>query len=56
MNVNRIAGTNQKCGKIKRSEETIVSYVMAVATLRERYQEDRLPGENARDWLHRMAL
>lgn len=56
MNAIRLVGTNRKRGKINRAEETIISYVMAVYTLRERYQENRLPGENAKDWLHRKSM
>ena len=35
------------------AEEAIASYVLAIKTLRERYLEDRLPGESAKEWLER---
>ena len=33
------------------AEDAIASYVLAIQTLRERYLEDRLPGESAKEWL-----
>ena len=55
MNANRLVKTNLECDKIRRTEGTIVCYVMAIVTLRERYLEDRLPGEGAKEWLNRMS-
>ena len=33
--------------------DAIASYNLAIETLRERYLEDRLPGESAKEWLER---
>ena len=35
------------------AEDAIASYNLAIETLRERYLEDRLPGESAKEWLAR---
>ena len=35
------------------AEDAIASYALAIQTLRERYLEDRLPGESAKEWLAR---
>ena len=35
--------------------DAIASYNLAIETLRERYLEDRLPGESAKEWLERMG-
>ena len=55
MNANRLSETYLECDKMKRSEGTSVSYVMAIITLRERYQESSLPGEGTKGWLNRMS-
>ena len=55
MNAYKLVKTNPECEKAKRAEETIVSYAMAIKTLRERYLEDRLPGESTKEWLKRMG-
>jgi len=36
--------------------DSIASYTVAIETLRERYLEDRLPGERAKEWLDRVSL
>ncbi len=36
-------------------EDAIASWTLAIKMLRERYLEDRLPGENAKEWLERMG-
>ena len=54
MNANRLGETNFECDKTYRVEEVFVSYGMAIITIRERYLEDRLPGESAKEWLNRM--
>ena len=46
---------NPERKKIIWAEDPIVSYAMAIKILRERYLEDRLPGESAKDWLARMG-
>jgi len=33
----------------------ILSYSLAIKTLRKRYLEDRLPGESAKEWLERTS-
>ena len=33
------------------AEDAIASYALAIKTLRERYLENRLPGESAKVWL-----
>ena len=38
------------------AEDVIASYALAIQTLRERYLEDRLPGESAKEWLERRAI
>ena len=35
------------------AEDAVASYALAIQTLRERYLEDRLPGESAKEWLAR---
>ena len=35
------------------AEDAIASYALAIQTLWERYLEDRLPGESAKEWLER---
>ena len=35
------------------AEDAIASYALAIQTLRERYLEERLPGESAKEWLER---
>ena len=35
------------------AEDAIASYALAIKTLRERYLEERLPGESAKEWLER---
>jgi len=35
------------------AEDAIASYALAIQTLRERYLEDQLPGESAKEWLER---
>ena len=37
------------------AEDAIASYNLAIETLRERYIEDRLPGESAKKWLERTS-
>ena len=37
------------------AEDAIASYALAIKTLRERYLENRLPGENAKEWLERTS-
>ena len=37
------------------TEDAIASYNLAVEKLRERYLEDRLLGESAKEWLERMG-
>ena len=37
------------------AEDAIASYALAIKTLRERYLEDRLPGESAKEWLERTS-
>ena len=37
------------------AEDAIASYNLAIQTLRERYLEERLPGENAKEWLNRVS-
>ena len=37
------------------AEDAIASYALAIKTLRERYLEERLPGENAKEWLERTS-
>ena len=36
-------------------QDAIASYVLAIKTLRERYLENRLPGESAKEWLERAS-
>ena len=35
------------------ADDAIASYTLVIKTLRERYLEDRLPGESAKEWLER---
>ena len=35
------------------AEDAIASYALAIQTLRERYLEECLPGESAKDWIER---
>ena len=35
--------------------DAIAFYNLAIQTLRERYLENRLPGENAKEWLERTS-
>jgi len=35
------------------AQDAIASYALAIKTLRERYLEDRLPSESAKEWLER---
>ena len=37
-------------------KNAVDSYYLAIATLRERYLESRLPGESAREWLERTYM
>ena len=37
------------------AEDAIASYAFAIQTLRERYLENRVPGENVKEWLERMS-
>ena len=37
------------------AEDAIASYALAIKTLRERYLEERLPGESAKEWLNRVS-
>ena len=37
------------------AENAIASYTVAIDSLRERYLEERLPGESAREWLERAS-
>jgi hypothetical protein len=37
------------------AEDAIASYALAIKTLRERYLENRLPGESAKEWLERTS-
>ena len=37
------------------AEDAIASYALAIKTLRERYLEERLPGESAEEWLDRFS-
>ena len=37
------------------AEDAIASYNLAIETLRERYLEDRLPGESAKEWMERTS-
>ena len=37
------------------AEDAITSYNLAIQTLRERYLENRLPGESAKEWLERTS-
>ena len=37
-------------------KDAVDSYYLAITTLRERYLESRLPGENAREWLERTYM
>ena len=37
------------------AEDAIASYTVAIDSLRERYLEERLPGESAREWLERTS-
>ena len=37
------------------AEDAITSYALAIQTLRERYLEDRLPGESAKEWFDRLS-
>ena len=37
------------------AEDAMASYALAIKTLRERYIEERLPGESAKEWLERMS-
>jgi hypothetical protein len=36
--------------------DSIASYDVAIKTLRERYLEECLPGESAKEWLDRVSL
>ena len=38
------------------AEDAIAFYNLAIQTLRERYLEDRLPGESAKEWLERTEV
>ena len=35
------------------AEDAIASYAVVIKTLRERYLEERLPSESAKEWLER---
>ena len=37
------------------AEDAIASYDVAIQTLRERYLENRLPSESAKEWLERAS-
>ena len=37
------------------AEDAVASYALAIQTLRERYLENRLPDENAKEWLERTS-
>ena len=37
------------------AEDAITSYALAIQTLRERYLENRFPGEIAKEWLERTS-
>ena len=37
------------------TDDAIASYAPAIQTHRERYLEDRLPGESAKEWLDRLS-
>ena len=37
------------------AEDAIASYAAAIDSLRERYLEDRLQGESAKEWLDRFS-
>ena len=37
------------------AKDAIASYNLAIQTLRERYLEDRLPGESSKEWLNRVS-
>ena len=37
------------------AEDAIASYNLAIQTLRERYLENRFPGESAKEWLERTS-
>ena len=37
------------------ADDAIASYALAIKTLRERYLEERLPGESAKEWLNRVS-
>ena len=37
------------------ADDAIVSYALAIKTLRERYLEEWLPGESAKEWLNRVS-
>ena len=50
-----------RCGRSRMNddydwaEDAIAFYNLAIQTLRERYLEDRLPGESAKEWLERTS-
>ena len=37
------------------AEDATASYAVAIQTLRERYLENRFPGESAKEWLERTS-
>ncbi len=55
------AAANTRCGLSRMNndydwaEDAIASYALAIRTLRERYLEDRLSGESAKEWLERTS-
>ena len=49
----RIRAAVKKTDKHDWAKDAIASYALAVQTLRERYLEECLPGESAKDWIER---
>ncbi|MEE2934354.1 MAG: hypothetical protein VX941_13160 [Pseudomonadota bacterium] len=48
-------GTGRLSNDYDWEKDAVDPYYLAITTLRERYLESRLPGENAREWLKRVS-